>query len=78
MAPHFCMLRYMKDDKRSLEFGIKDCATCTSNRQDEQCGVSAQGYFVNTGRHRKRNRIKVDMMFVGTLPSTEQLSASGS
>ena len=40
MAPHFAMLRYIKDDQRSLEFGIKDCTICTTNRQDEQSGVN--------------------------------------
>ena len=50
MAPHFCMLRYMVNDQRSLEFGLKDCTTCTTNRQDEQCGLKAQGQFVNADK----------------------------
>ena len=68
LAPHLCYLLYFKNNKKRLQFGIKECPRCLQYRTDPEVGSQKQLRFVDRSLKRKRNRLKVDYNFLATLP----------
>ena len=69
MAAHQSTLQYLKDKKKKLHFGLKNCVTCCRFRSDPEVGTTTQLRFVDCSVRRRRNRTRIGTNFLATLPA---------
>ena len=67
-ALHLCLLLYLKNNKKRLQFVIQVCPRCLQYRTDPEVGFQKQLRFVNRRIKRKRNSLRVIYIFLATLP----------
>jgi len=70
--PHRCILHYLQNGKRQLEFGVKECEECVRLKGNVQCGAAVQMRFVDRHLRNKRNRTRLPANFVAVLPWSEE------
>ena len=58
-APYLCLLLYLKNKMKRLQFEIQVCPRCLQYRTDHEVRSQMQQRFVNRRLKRKRNRLKV-------------------
>ena len=64
LAPHFCSLLYLKNNKKRLQLGIEVCPRCLQHRTDPNVKSQKQLRFVDRSFKRMRNRLKVVYNFL--------------
>ncbi len=69
---HQCLLLYLKDNQQRLTFGNENCKECDRFRTNPEVGASVQLKFVDRNPKRRRNRCKIGVNFVATLPETDE------